>query len=113
MSKSLTKTNYFHLYTPPKKEILQKKIKYTSQAGCGKKGEEKEKRVKKLDKKQKQLYTTYLALELEKIKESLARETKLPKTGEWTPNNAQEEQLDLENLYGDYNQKTFNKEAMR
>ncbi|KAG9297790.1 hypothetical protein G9A89_000461 [Geosiphon pyriformis] len=27
---------------------------------------------------------------LEKIKEALVRKTELPKTGEWTPNNAQE-----------------------
>ncbi|KAG9284622.1 hypothetical protein G9A89_004664 [Geosiphon pyriformis] len=92
-----------------------------------KEGEE-EKRMEKLDRRQKQLYTIYLALELEKIKESLAYRTKLPKTKEWTLDNAQEwkeklpltywfykigEQLDLENPYRDYNQKTFNKEAMQ
>ncbi|KAG9301808.1 hypothetical protein G9A89_003195 [Geosiphon pyriformis] len=69
--------------------------------------------MEKLDRKQKQLYTTYLVFELEKIKESLAHRTKLPKTGEWTLDNAQKKQLDLKNPYGNYNQKTFNKEAMR
>ncbi|KAG9301023.1 hypothetical protein G9A89_015759 [Geosiphon pyriformis] len=51
-------------------------------AGHGEKKEEEEKEVKKLDRRQKQLYTTYLVLELEKIKKSLAYGTKLPKTGE-------------------------------
>ncbi|KAG9290265.1 hypothetical protein G9A89_022241 [Geosiphon pyriformis] len=64
------------------KKILQKGIKYTSQIGHGEKEEKEEEGVKKLDRRQKQLYTTYLALELEKIKKSLTHETKLPKTGE-------------------------------
>ncbi|KAG9302277.1 hypothetical protein G9A89_008768 [Geosiphon pyriformis] len=65
---------------------------------------------------------------LEKIKEALAHGTKLLKTGEWTPNNAQKwkerllpaywfykigKQLDLKTLYKDLSQKTFNKEAIQ
>ncbi|KAG9304613.1 hypothetical protein G9A89_020177 [Geosiphon pyriformis] len=65
---------------------------------------------------------------LEKIKEALARETKLSETGEWTPDNAQEwkerllpaywfykigEQLDLKTPYKDLSQKMFNKEAIQ
>ncbi|KAG9288987.1 hypothetical protein G9A89_015536 [Geosiphon pyriformis] len=65
---------------------------------------------------------------LEEIKEALACRTELPKTGEWTLDNAQEwkerlppaywfykigEQLDLKTLYKDLSQKTFNKEAIQ
>ncbi|KAG9287979.1 hypothetical protein G9A89_017574 [Geosiphon pyriformis] len=72
--------------------------------------------------------TRYLVPELEKIKEALARGTKLSKTGEWTPDNVQKwkerlppaywfykigEQLDLKTPYKDLSQKTFNKEAIQ
>ncbi|KAG9287727.1 hypothetical protein G9A89_004130 [Geosiphon pyriformis] len=65
---------------------------------------------------------------LEEIKKALARGTKLPETGEWTPDNVQElkekllpaywfykikEQLDLKTPYEDLSQKTFNKEAIQ
>ncbi|KAG9300286.1 hypothetical protein G9A89_011359 [Geosiphon pyriformis] len=65
---------------------------------------------------------------LEEIKQALACRTELPKTGEWTPDNAQEwkeklpsaywfykigEQLDLKTPYEDFSQKTFNKEAIQ
>ncbi|KAG9291451.1 hypothetical protein G9A89_021870 [Geosiphon pyriformis] len=64
----------------------------------------------------------------EEIKEALTYETKLLKTGEWTPDNAQEwkkklppaywfykigKQLDLKIPYEDFSQKTFNKEAIQ
>ncbi|KAG9286144.1 hypothetical protein G9A89_010158 [Geosiphon pyriformis] len=70
----------------------------------------------------------YLVPELEEIKEALVRETELPETGEWTPDNAQKwkerlppaywfykigEQLDLKTPYEDLSQKTFNKKAIQ
>ncbi|KAG9287192.1 hypothetical protein G9A89_001600 [Geosiphon pyriformis] len=58
------------------------KNKWQRAVKCGEKRGEEEERVKKLDRRQKQLYTTYLVLKLEKIKESLAHVTKLPETKE-------------------------------
>ncbi|KAG9307370.1 hypothetical protein G9A89_017199 [Geosiphon pyriformis] len=85
-------------------------------------GEEREKEQKKGYKRR------YLAPKIEEIKESLSRETELPKTGEWTLDNTQEwkerllpaywfykirEQLDLKTSYKNLSQRTFNKEAMQ
>ncbi|KAG9286155.1 hypothetical protein G9A89_010169 [Geosiphon pyriformis] len=117
MGKSSTRTNHSHLYTLPEKGILQKRINL-SWVGLEENVEKRELFYKR----------RYLVPELEEIKKALACGTKLSKTGEWTPDNAQEwkerlppvywfykigKQLDLKTLYEDLSQKTFNKEAMQ
>ncbi|KAG9304497.1 hypothetical protein G9A89_020061 [Geosiphon pyriformis] len=79
-------------------------------------------------KREKSYKRRYLVSELEEIKQALVHGTKLPETGEWTPDNAQEwkerlppaywfykigEQLDLKTPYKDLSQKMFNKEAIQ